>query len=153
MLAVLPPLSALEAALPEVVIPTYNKAAVFNLGDAAWRVTPGVGAPGAYRLEQSFRTRTIWVDEAGALSRHARVGSAQLVKHLAARAAGQPLVGWLPRTQTLVVPLGADLPGLYGRVAMLCSGRPPQTSRGARSLGYSDVPKWVADALTTLLVS
>ena len=91
MLAALPPLSALEAALPEVAVPTYNKAAIFNLADAAWRVTPGVGAPGAYRLEQSFRTRTIWVDEAGAVSRRARVGTVQLVKHLAARAAGQPL--------------------------------------------------------------
>lgn len=153
MLAALPPLSAVEAALPEVAIPTYNKAAIFNLRDAAWRVTPGVGAPGAYRLEQSFRTRTIWVDDAGALSRLGRVGSVQLVKHLAARAAGQPLVGWLPGTETLVVPLGADLPGLYGRAAMLCSGRPPQASRAARALGYPGVPRRVADALTTLLVS
>lgn len=153
MLAVLPPLSALDAALPQIDIPTYNKAAVFHVPDAAWRVTPGVGAPGAYRLEQSFRTRTIWMDPAGALSRRARVGSVQLVKHLAARAVGRPLIGWLPRSEMLVVPLGADLPGLYGRVAMLCSGRPPQPSRATRSLGYANVPKWVADALTTLLVS
>ena len=153
MLAALPPLSALEAALPEVAVPTYNKAAIFNLTDAAWRVTPGVGAPGAYRLEQSFRTRTIWVDDAGAVSRRARVGTVQLVKHMAARAAGQPLIGWLPRTETLVVPLGADLPGLYGRAAMLCSGRPPQPSRASRALGYPHVPRWAAEALTTLLAS
>lgn len=153
MLAALPPLSALDAALPQIDIPTYNKAAVFHVADAAWRVTPGVGVRGAYRLEQSFRTRTIWVDTAGALSRHGRVGSVQLVKHLAARATGRPLIGWLPRSEMLVVPLGADLPGLYGRVAMLCSGRPPQPSRATRSLGYANVPRWVADALTTLLVS
>ncbi len=153
MLAVLPPLSALDAALPQIAVPTYNKAAVFHVPDAAWRVTPGVGVPGAYRLEQSFRTRTIWVDTAGAVSRHARVGSVQLVKHLAARAAGRPLIGWLPRTEMLVVPLGADLPGLYGRAAMLCSGRPPQPSRASRALGYAHVPRWAADALTTLLAS
>ena len=53
----------------------------------------------------------------------------------------------------LVVPLGADLPGLYGRVAALCSGRAPVVSVKTRSIGYRDVPRWVADALNSLLAS
>ena len=40
------------------------------------------------------------------------MGSIQLVKHLAARASGAPLLGYLERHSMLLVPLGAELPGL-----------------------------------------
>ena len=96
MMAALPPLSEVEAGLTEVPIPDYTKAAIFDVHDAAWRPVPGVGVPGAYRLEQSFRTTTLWVDHRGALERRGRVGSIQLVKHLAARASARTLAR-LPR--------------------------------------------------------
>lgn len=153
MMAALPPLSEVEAGLTVVPIPDYTKAALFDVHDAAWRPVPGVGVPGAYRLEQSFRTTTLWVDHRGALDRRGRVGSIQLVKHLAARASRAPLLGYLERQSMLLVPLGADLPGLYGRVAALCSGRAPVVSVKTRSIGYRDVPRWVADDLNSLLVS
>lgn len=153
MMGALPPLSEVEEGLTEIPIPDYTKAAIFDVQDAAWRPVPGVGVPGAYRLEQSFRTTTLWVDHRGALDRCGRVGSIQLVKHLAARASRTPLLGYLERQSMLLVPLGADLPGLYGRVASLCSGRAPVTSIKTRSIGYRDVPRWVADDLNSLLVS
>ena len=59
MMAALPPLSEVEAGLTEAPIPDYTKAALFDVHDAAWRPVPGVGVPGAYRLEQSFRTTTL----------------------------------------------------------------------------------------------
>lgn len=152
-MAALPPLSEVEAGLTVVPIPDYTKAALFDVHDAAWRPVPGVGVPGAYRLEQSFRTTTLWVDHRGALDRRGRVGSIRLVKHLAARASRAPLLGYLERQSMLLVPLGADLPGLYGRVAALCSGRAPVVSVKTRSIGYRDVPRWVADDLNSLLVS
>ncbi len=151
MLAVLPPLSAVEAGLTRGPIPYFSKATAFDLQSAAWVATPGVAGPGAYRLEQSFHRVSICVDHDGAINRTARHGSVQLVKHLAALHARKPLVGFLDGQTTLVVPLGADLPGLYGRVATLCSGRPPQVSTRTRTLGYPGVPRAVADHLTSLL--
>lgn len=151
MLAALPTLGELEAAMPPVPIPAYSKATLFSLRDASWQTVAGVGISGAYRVEQSFRRLSIWVDAKGAVERRARVGSVQLVKHLAARAAGRPLVGYVPSSDALVVPIGADLPGLYGRVAALCSGRRPKVSRATRAIAYLDVPRDIADRLNSLL--
>lgn len=152
ILEALPPLGELETALPRVPIPAYQKASIFDLSDASWRAVPGVAVPGAYRVEQSFRRVNIWVDEQGALDRTAQVGSVHLVKHLAARAARRPLLGWLPSSSVLVVPVGADLPGLYGRAAAACSGREPVASSRTRALGYHDVPRHVADELNARLL-
>lgn len=151
MLDVLPPLSSVGESLKETVIPDYAKASIFDVGQASWTPVPGVGVAGAYRLEQSFRSTTIWVSPRGAEERKARVGSIQLVKHLAAGIAGRPLLGYVDTAAVLAVPMGADLPGLYGRAAMLCSGKPPMISRSTRSLGYADVPRDVADRLNTLM--
>lgn len=153
MLDTLPPLSEVGLSLDETSIPSYSKASIFDLEQASWSPVPGVGVPGAYRLEHSFRSTTIWVSPEGAVSRTARRASIQLVKHLAAQAAGRPLLGYVETGQVLVVPMGADLPGIYGRVAMLCSGRPPQLSRSTRSLGYVGVPRTIADRLNSLLAN
>ncbi|SER61072.1 hypothetical protein SAMN05216199_0671 [Pedococcus cremeus] len=151
LLCALPTLGEVEAALPLVDIPAYTKAQVFDLDLASWQPIPGVARAGAYRLEQSFRSVTLWIDEDGARRRQGRLASVQLVKHLAARAAGRPLLAHLPQSQTLVTALGADLPGLYGRVAALCSGAPPSPSPKTRCLAYPGVPSRVARGLTGLM--
>lgn len=153
LLHALPPLSELEAALPTRPIPEYEKATIFDPQAATWRATPGVGVPGAYRLEQSFKRLSIWVSHQGAVQRTAQVGTVQLVKHLAAKALGRPLIGYLESSRTLIVPMGAELPGLYGRAAALCSGQPPRVSPATRSIGYQHVPRPVADRLCSLLLS
>jgi len=153
LLHVLPPLRELESSLTQVDVPAFNKAEIFDVKQAAWIPIPGIAGPGAYRLTQSFRSMCLWLDDDGAVERRGRIGSVQLVKHLAARAQGHPLLAHLPRTRTLVVPLGADLPGLYGRVAALCSGQPPIACPRTRTLAYPTVPKPVADGLASLLTS
>lgn len=155
MVAALPPLSSIEAELPLIPIPQYSKATIFNLQTTSWDPTPGVGVPGAYRVEQAFRALSIFLDSAGAVAkeRRARLGSVQLVKHLAARSAGRPLLGYHGERSILLAPLGADLPGLYGRVASLCSGLPALRSTNTASMAYRDVPRDIADALSTLLVN
>jgi hypothetical protein len=155
MLAVLPPLSAVQDELPLIPIPEYSKSAIFNLQTASWDRTPGVGVPGAYRLEQSFRSVSIFLDAEGAAAaeRRARLGSVQLVKHLAARRVGRPLLGYYAEKSLLLTPLGADLPGLYGRVATLCSGLPALRSSNTASVVYQDVPRDIADTLSTLLAT
>lgn len=153
LVGVLPPLSQLEQGLHEVDVPSFTKAEKFDVASAAWVPIPGVVGPGAYRLQQSFRSVCLWLDEDGAAHRRGRIASTQLVKHLAARAAARPLLALLPGPRKLLVPLGADLPGLYGRAAVLCSGRTPSPSPKTRSLAYHDVTDEVASSLAGLLTS
>lgn len=153
MLSALPPLGEVESALPSIPVPDYQKTSLFDVAMASWQPSPGVAMPGAYRLEQTFRRLYVWVSPENALRRKASVGSVQLVKHLAARAARRPLLGYLEASQTLIVPMGADLPGIYGRVAALCSGHSPSVSRRTRSIGYANVPRWVADRLYSLFTA
>jgi hypothetical protein len=54
-------------------------------------------------------------------------------------------------TSSLLVPLGADLPGLYGRAAVLCSGRAPTRLSKTPVLCYHDVPPEIAGAIVHAL--
>ena len=153
MLDAIPPLSEVEKSLPRVPIPQYTKATVFDLARAKWVALPGVAVPGAYRIEQSFKTISIWVDRQGALERTCRIGPVQLVKHLAALHARKPILGYLPRNSKLLVPMGAELPVLYGRAAVLCSGLSPSVSPATRTIAYHDVPRAIADQFNTLLTT
>ena len=81
----------------------------------------------------------------------AALGTVQLTKHIAARQLGRPLLAYLESQRALAVPLGADLPVLYGRAAVLCSGRLPTPLRQKRLLVYHDVPQSIADRMTQLL--
>ena len=56
----------------------------------------------------------------------ATLGDARIVKYLAAADSRHALIGYHSKSQVLYVPLGADIPGLYGRAAVLSSGCPPQ---------------------------
>lgn len=151
MLAVLPTLSSLEEDLPLQPVPQYRSAERFEVATATWHPVPGVAGPGAYRLNQSFRKIPLWIDAEGARSRMARLSTVHLVKHQAARAAGHPLTAYLPNTRTFVVPLGAELPALYGRALTLCSGKPPVASPRQRVVAYRDVPQDIAEQMQHLL--
>ncbi|WP_157073259.1 hypothetical protein [Kribbia dieselivorans] len=151
MMRVLPTLGVLQQNLPSAAIPEYRSAEIFDLTTASWRPIPGLAVSGAYRLSQSFRKAHIWVDESGAVKRQGRLATVQLVKHLAARAAGHPLTAYLPDSSTFLVPLGADLPALYGRALTLCSGHPPAISPRQRVVAYREVPPKVAQHMQHLL--
>mgnify|MGYP001075418020 CR=1 FL=1 len=151
MVNALPTLGELEQALPLLTIPQYRSAELFDVRSASWLGTPGVAGPGAYRLNQSFRKIPVWIDEEGARSREARLSTVHLVKHQAARAAGSPLTAYLTSTRTFLVPLGAELPALYGRALTLCSGKPPVVSPRQGVVAYRTVPQDVAEQMQHLL--
>ena len=98
--------------------------------------------PGAYRTRVFPRTYAFVPSDSGL----ARIGNAHLVKHLEAVRSGVPLVAYRPRQRELVVRLGAQLPGLYERVTMLCSGAPPLRFDDG-TLRYADVPPAIAAGL------
>lgn len=149
----LPPLGKLEAALPRVPLPCARRVLRFHLESASWVQRSFASEPGAYRLEQAFGRTDIFRTSADIEAGTAALSTVQLSKHLAARRSGRALLAYFPDQQILAVPLGADLPGLYGRAALLCSGRLPTPDGRRRVLLYHDVPQRVANALNFLLTS
>jgi hypothetical protein len=153
LLDALPPLSEIEAALPRIPLPGARRILQFHVPSASWVPVASTAAPGAYRLEAAFTTTDVFRTAKDVDCGDAALGTVQLTKHMAARHLGRPLLAYLKDERGLAVPLGADLPALYGRAAVLCSGRLPVPLRQKRLLVYHDVPQSVADRLTQLLDS
>jgi hypothetical protein len=150
---VLPRLSELEAALPRIPLSGTGKIERFHLKSASWVPTAFAAEPGAYRLDRGFARIYVFRTPADVDAGTAAVATAQLAKHLAARHFGHPFLAYTPSHKLLVVPLGADLPGLYGRAAVLCGGRLPEPYEKRRWLLYHGVTQRVADTLNSLLSS
>lgn len=148
----LPPLSDLIGRLPTTSAIGGRSYERWDLARANFESTTDAGAPGAYRIK-SFGLSYIYrrPEHVGAMT--AVVGNARLVKYAAALDAHQSLLGYDSEQELLYVPLGADLPGMYGRAAVLASGRPPHQNVQERVLEYRDVPAELAGRLNRLLMS
>jgi len=150
MVSALPPLREVEAALPRVPLPAARQ---FHLESSSWTPAATTAEPGAYRLDRGFTRTYVFRTTADVAAGTAAVAPVQLAKHLAAWQARRALLAYDPGGRALAVPLGADLPGLYGRAAVLFGGRLPTPDEPRRVLAYHDVPQHAADALTFLLTS
>ena len=78
--------------------------------------------------------------------------SSNLGKHVVARETGVALVSYDPELRRLSVPIGAALPGLYGRAAVLCSGLLPTLVDEDFSLNYGDISPEFAHTLVAKLL-
>ncbi len=149
MASVLPRLSEVVAGLPRVPASPVGQIRWFEPNEARWKDTTGLGLKGAYRMSRFSTTDVIRTDddlERGTMA----IGTVQLTKHAAfALLRERPLMAYDKDLRQLSVPLGADLPGLYGRAAVLCSGVLPV--KAGRSLVYQDVPADVAEHLAYLM--
>ena len=147
--ASLPPISQVMSDLPRVPVNPTGQIRWFSPSEARWTAVDDLRLPGAYRMT-TFATidvlRTADDVRAGSMA----MATVQLSKHAAPFILNRPpLLAYNPDHQQLWVPLGAELPGLYGRAAVLCSGRLP--FKHERSMLYSDVPADVAEHLGYLL--
>lgn len=142
----LPALSAVATGLKRTAVPRFRSAERWDTASASWRRCDSLSEAGAYRLKE-FRSLYVLRSDADIADGTIAVGNAQLVKHVVNLWANDPLVGYHSRSASVVAPLGADLPGIYGRVLSLCSGRAPIELPSNRLLQYPAVPRDVADAL------
>lgn len=148
----LPPLSALLQRLPTVPIFTGRGTEKWNPTSARFEHAVDVNSQGAFRINAFGRTylyrRAV---DMGAMQ--AMLGDARIVKYAAALETGQSLIGYDATQHLLYVPLGADLPGLFGRAAVLATGRPPIANLEQRALEYRGVPPQVAAILIDKVMS
>ena len=150
--AMLPALSEARQSLPLTTLtgaPSYEK---WNTATARFEPAQHSSSAGAFRLSGATRAYIYRTPEDVDTMR-ATLGDARIVKYLAAADAGRPLIGYDEAARVLYVPLGADLPGLYGRAAVLCSGWPPRENLEERLLEYRGVTPDVAAQLSHLLMS
>jgi len=142
----LPLLSEVATALKRVVVPSHRTAEFWDTTSASWHPAASLARIGAYRLKDfgsTYAIRTADDIANGTIG----LGNAQIVKHIANLWAGDPLVGYNSRSGSVVTPLGADLPALYGRALALCSGRAPREIVNHRMLQYPSVPRAAADVI------
>lgn len=146
----LPPLSQVLVTLPRrpFLLGTDSSVTRFNCVTGRWEDADTASGPGAYRVRR-FGTDDVVRTREDVERAEAAVSTVQMSKHLAALMEGRPLMAHAG--STLAVPKGADLPGLYGRVAVACSGRLPRVV--GRSLVYEEVPASVAARLFALMTS
>ncbi|MGE3254468.1 hypothetical protein [Pseudonocardia sp.] len=153
MLSALPRLTDVERHLARVALPGARRVERFDLQSASWQAVLTAEAAGAYRLHAGFRSTHVFRSERDVDHGEAAIGTVHLVKHLEALRTGRPLIAHYPAKAYLAVPLGADLPGLYGRAAVLCSGRLPGQARKQKSRIYHEVPAAFATRLYELFAS
>ncbi|MDO4255188.1 MAG: hypothetical protein Q4C81_08615 [Kocuria sp.] len=152
MLDTLTPLSTVEQGLPQAEMQYNGVAELFVPADATWQATVDREQPGLYRIHHHHRTRYVFRTASDVESGHGRLVSSGLGKHLAARHAGTPLISWDEQLQLLSVPIGAELPGLYARATVLCSGLLPTRVDDDFSLNYGDISEDFARVLTAKLM-
>ncbi len=146
------PLSRLLPGLPITTTIGARSFEVWNPGVAKFESVSTAGSAGAYRLT-SFTRTYIYRRPSDLGEMQALLGDARLVKFAAALDAGIGMVGYDADAQVLYVPLGADLPGLYARAAVLASGYAPKENTAERLLEYRNVPPDLASHLAALLMS
>ncbi len=160
MLEVLPRLSTVAESLNRTPMPSFQTAERFEVSSASWAVTGDPFVPGAYRLRRGFETLYLFrtVDDVAAGT--AAIAPVHLVKHLAANNLGTTLVSYQRKIQTILLPQGSELPGLYGRAVVAMSGHLPVTKKLSlkhgpqrRCLTYCDIEPDSADLLVTLLAT
>lgn len=146
----LPPMSTVLEQLPRQSASSDGDISWFDVFDASWKRVDSYEAQGAYRIRK-FATLDI-VRSADDIKRgtYARC-PVQLSKHLAALMDGRPLVAYDPNQRLFLVPIGAELPGIFGRALTAASCRPPEVAHGSGAIAYRNVPEELAHRVFDLL--
>ncbi len=140
LLALLPTIGEIHACLPSAWNPGGPALQKFDFRQNRWIDVASMRGTGAYRF-LSRPARYGFLVAGGC-----KVADSRLVKYLAAAATGIPLFAYDKSSSTLACRLGAQLPGLYERAAVLCSGKPPQQLIDGTVI-YQGIPPWVAAGL------
>ena len=160
MLSALPRLSSVASTLPRSSMLGFQTAERFDVPSASWTETGDPYVPGSYRLRRGFETIYIYRSEDDVKAGGAAIAPVHLAKHLAANAIGETIVSYSEKLETILLPQGSELPGLYGRAIVAMSGRPPEIKRVSLANGpkrkcllYGGVEQSSADLLVTLLTT
>lgn len=160
VLKALPALSLYEREAMREVIPSADSIAMFAFDTGAWQDEEAL-QPGAIRLKTKVGFKYFFVPTFAELEQGMAIScSATVSKYLLARSQGSSFISYRDSSSTLYVPLGAKIPGLYARPALLCNPQMPKRATMSRKDGsnytvykYPNVPKSIAQGLANRLAS
>jgi hypothetical protein len=150
--AVLPSLSAVIARRPRQALAGARVVQRWDVELARWTPASDTASPGAYHLMTSSPVYVLR-DAQDIRDGTMVCGDARLVKHAAAARSGAAMIGYAKDTETLYMPLGAELPLLYSRAAALAAGKLPIDDPKQRIVYYQSVTPELASQLMALLTT
>jgi hypothetical protein len=132
-------LDALET-LPEKQAGLYEEVAKYDPKSNSWLPGNDFDGAGGYRLKSAYKVEyCILANELGS-KRSIKSVSAATAKHFEAITNHKrPLFGYLESSEQLFVPVGAPLPGLYQRAAVLASGSSPSIDSTGKLRVYENI--------------
>ncbi len=139
MLSILPPIAELAEALPKRAVPGFEAISQFEPASNSWVDTSNIDQIGGYRIRGEYRNRYVIRTANDLKSNSVSFVSAEVAKHFQAAELGRPLFAFDLTNSKLIVPLGASIPGLYGRAAVLASGKLPEQDSTGKLLIYSNI--------------
>jgi hypothetical protein len=152
ILGKLPALSDIGAALERRPFLRTANTSAYDVSSARWLdISSKLEAPGAYLESTGYRRQYSYRSIEDVAHHQAAVADPYLVKHLAMQLHGRSLVQFDDINATLSVPLGCDIPGLYGRAAVLEGGVLPSVESGR--LIYEGISEYFAEQLINKLGS
>lgn len=137
--AVLPEISTLDGSLTRALLPSMQGCQFFEPASATWIDVESAEYPGLFRTRDGYLTQYIYRNQQDVEDGVGAKVTVELGKHLSAVQYGRHLVAYDPDSRMLSVPMGADLPGIYGRAAVMASGCLPTADYRTSSLNYRGV--------------
>ncbi len=150
------PLSWVRENLPRLPLPASDSVDVFDAASGKW-IESEYLTPGAIRFRGQYGVRYYYIDQDGVKEGVGVSSSASIVKYLAANESSRALIKYSKKLESIFVPLGAKIPGLYGRSVLLASGVPPvdvvikQGDSQVKVTQYKNVPFGIAKLVSRLL--
>ena len=148
--SVLPPLGAVIESIPRQAMVAARSVSRWSTDIARWQSVGDASVPGAYRLLSPIPVYCVR-DRHDIDNGTMRRVDARLAKHSAALSESERMAAYDDEDRTLYLPLGADLPGLYGRTAVVCSGLLPVEDQQHRVIHYRNVPRPIAEHIVAML--
>jgi hypothetical protein len=127
--SIVPNLSQVAKAIPKTSLANTTTIERFDLGTLKYFKVSHVELPGAYRFITAAGNLYAFLGESSNPQDSLQFGSPQLVKHLHALHERRLLFSYDPLTKKARVPLGCELPGLYGKILGVVNGTPPDKVR------------------------
>lgn len=154
MLRILPDLKIAARSLTSVGSTIFDEVSAYDPDQNAW-IPISDARPnrvGGYRVSSAYRNQYVVVTPDDLADNRIRYVSAEFAKFFsAAMTARKPLFSYRKSEQTLIVPKGASLPGMYGRSAVMASGYLPKPDSSGRYLVYSNITIEAAELLAARL--
>jgi hypothetical protein len=139
ILKMLPTISAAISDLPMKPLLGFEVAERFIPEINSWVETEDLYSVGGYRLTHEYRRRYIVRNQSDIENRTVRYCNPEISKHFASSQFGKPLFFYIREKKQLICPLGARLPGLYGRALVLASGTMPDSDTTGKYVIYNNI--------------